>query len=367
MKVGILTFYFGRNYGALLQAYGLRKAIESLGHEVVVVHYIPQHFSGFMSPVETSLFRLGWRSYGPRLVVERRLRTYHFNRFKRNALRLTRRCKNKQDLIRLASEIDVLVVGSDQVWNLNNLDYKDFCYFLDFPKPQGSRYISYAACCGQKDQPLTLLATVSSFLAEFDSISVRNDFTAEFLKKLTNQTPAIVADPTLLIAYDDVEDGYVPISSYILVYVLEQKSINEYAKIISEVNDKLGLPVWSIADGNQMWQDKPFPGADKNWFGISPGRFLSLIKHASCVLTDSFHGTIFSIKYKRPFVALNDGGWRNMRMIDLANRYCIGHRFNSIYSVIDLALLLRADDLELVTKRFDDHKVLSYDFLQSSL
>lgn len=367
MKVGILTFHFGRNYGALLQAYGLRKAIDSLGNETRVVHYVPQHFSGYMSSAETNLLRLGWRTYGPRLAIERRLRTFKFNHFKRKELRLSPRCRNKEELIQQVAEFDALVVGSDQVWNLNYVDSNDLCYFLDFPIPEKVRCLSYAACCGRKDQPPTYLSTVSSLLTKFHSVSVRNDVTADFVKSLANRVSTVVADPTLLDSYVDLEDGYISKSRYLLMYVLEKKSFANYEKIIGNLKKRLGMPVLAIADGNQFWHDEPIPGADRTLFGVSVGRFLSLIKQSECVVTDSFHGTIFSIKYQKPFVTLNDGGWRNMRMNDLANRYGIGQRMKSIYTGIDPTLLKWSNDLKVIKKLFSTHKETSYEFLRQSL
>ena len=367
MRVGILTFHYGRNYGALLQAYGLRQAIESLGHGAVVIHYIPKYCSGYMSPAETSWLRLGWRTYGPRLAIERRLRTYRFNQFRKQALRLTRRCRGKGDLSQQVAELDALVVGSDQVWNLNFVKSDDLSYFFDFPKPDRLRCISYAACCGQKDQPAAHLDRVASLLANFHFLGVRNDVTAEFVKSLSGRDSTVVADPTLLGSYVEAEDGYVPDSKYILVYTLEKKTLAEHMRIVGDLKQKLKLPVWAVADGNALWQDTPFPGAERNWYGISPGRFLSLVKHAEFVATDSFHGTIFSVKYGRPFVTLNDGGWRNMRMLDLAMRYGIEDRTKSVHESIDHASLIKVDDLDLIRKRFEAHKAASYEFLRKAL
>ena len=367
MRVGILTFHYGRNYGALLQAYGLRKAIESLGHDASVIHYIPEYCSYYMSPKETPWLRLGWRTYGPRLAIERRLRTYRFNRFKRKELRLTQRCHSKEDLSQQVAGLDVLVVGSDQVWNLNFVHSDDLCYFLDFPRQDQLRCISYAACCGRKDQPPERLSRVAELLANFHAIGVRNDVTTEFVSSLSGRNATVVADPTLLVDFGAIEDGHVPDSRYILVYALEQTSFEAYAKVIGALKQRFRLPVWAVADGDVRWGETPFPGADQNCIGIMPGRFLSLLKHASCIVTDSFHGTIFSVKYRKPFLTLNDGGWRNMRMLDLSNRYEIGHRIKSVHDPIDDTLLTKTEDLTSIQERFDLHKVVSYEFLRKSL
>jgi hypothetical protein len=367
MKVGILTFHFGRNYGALLQAYALRKAIELLGNEARVIHYIPQHCYGHMSLAESRFLRLGWRTYGPRLAIDRRFRTFRFNHFKRKALRLTPRCLSKDDLVHQVAQLDAIVVGSDQVWNLNYVQSNDLCYFLDFPIPESVRCISYAACCGRKDQPSTHLATLSEFFAKFHALGVRNEMTAQFVQLHAKRTPTIVADPTLLGSFAEDETGYTPNSKYILSYVLEQNSFADFEKVILQIKKQLGLPVLAIADANHIWQDFPQPGADRTLYGVSPGRFLKLIKHAACVVTDSFHGTIFSVKYQRPFITLNDAGWRNMRMNDLANRYGIGHRIKSIHNVIEPDMLCRSDDLLDILRSFDAHKVASYDYLQRAL
>lgn len=367
MRVGILTFHYGRNYGALLQAYGLRRVIATLGHDAAVIHYIPEYSRMHMSPLETNWLRLGWRTYGPWLALRRRLRTYRFNRFKRVEFHLTRRCRDKGELARQVGEFDALVVGSDQVWNLNGIDSDDQCYFLDFPVPAGLRCISYAACCGRQDQPALHLGKVAKLLANFHTVGVRNKVTAEFVRSLAGRDSTVVADPTLLIDYQAAEDGYMPDSPYILVYALEERSFAEYARVLSGLQQHLRLPLWAVADGNAQWRDTPFPGADRNWFGVTPGRFLSLVKHAAFVVTDSFHGTIFAVKYHRPFVTLNDGGWRNMRMFDLANRYGLGQRIKGVAEPLDPALLLATEDLALIQDRFAAHSRLSLEFLAQAL
>lgn len=367
MKIGTLTFHYGRNYGALLQARGLYRALESLGHDVVTVHYIPKHCSHYMSPQETSWLRAGWRTLGPRRVIERKLRTHRFSQFRKNELRLTQRCHGKDDLVREVATLDVLVVGSDQVWNLSSQESDDLCYFIDFPTQERLRCISYAACCGQKNQSPAYLSEASGLLANFHAIGVRDDVTAAFVRSLAARDSTVVADPTLLVDYSVIEDGYVPEDGYILTYFLEQSSFAAYAMVAGRVKQRLRLPIWSVADGNAQWGDTPFPKADRNWFGVSPGRFLSLIRHAACILTDSFHGTIFSVKYRRPFLTINDGGWRNMRILDLANRYGIGHRITNTCDPIDDALLVHVDDLQPVQKRFDAHKRNSYEFLRIAI
>lgn len=367
MKVGILTFHFGRNYGALLQAYGLCKAIASIGHKSCVVHYLPQHASGYMTAGENAWLRLGWRTAGPRMAIERRLRTYRFNRFKEKKLHLTRLCHTKDELVQLLSTFDAVAVGSDQVWNLNFVQSDDLCYFLDFPVPDTLRCLSYAACCGRKDQPAAHLHKVAPLLGKFHSIGVRNPVTAEFVKHLCGRDSTIVADPTLLVGYDEVEEICNYSEKYIFVYVLERNSVSDYAKVIGTLRQRLNLPVWAVSDGNRIWQDEPFPGADRNWFGVSPSRFLSLLKQAQCVVTDSFHGTIFSVKYQKPFVTLDDGSWRNMRMEDLAQRYGVGHRIQNVHAPVDPSLLSRTDDLSAILQRFNAHRDLSFGFLKKSL
>ena len=367
MQVGILTFHFGRNYGALLQAYALRETIDLLGYKAVVLHYIPDYYTGCMISDESNWLRLGWRTLGPKLAIDRRLRTYRFNRFKKKKLHLTKRCRDKRELAQLVDKFDAVVVGSDQVWNLNYLKSDDLCYFLDFPIQHEICCISYAACCGRKDQPTLYASKVTQLLTKFKHFGVRNEVTNDFVKGLTGRTATVVADPTLLVDFNTIEDGYVPESEYILVYSLGKETLSDCSSLLENLKKELGLQVWAIGDGNAQWEDTPFPGADKNWYGISPGRFLSLLKHAACVVTDSFHGTIFSVKYKKPFVTLCNAGWRNMRLADLAKRYGIDHRIKDISHPIDYELLMRADDLGAVQEKFDAHKTISLKFLRNAL
>ncbi len=303
MKVAVLTFRWANNYGALLQAYGLRRALEALGAEVVFPDYAP---AGSRVP--------WWRPLGVRqgVFLQAGLMKYRCAGFRRDFLPATRRCDSMADLSAACQDCDAVVTGSDQVWNGNGPGGFNPVYFLGFPLPARCRRISYAACFGQTDQPPATREGARNLLGSLNSISVRNILSRELVRQLSDRDAEVVLDPTLLHDYADLDAGPTREGGYILVYSLGagHRSLGEW--IVARAKQKLGLPVVTL------YPDARFRGTDRHALSAGPREWLRLVKGATMVITNSFHGTTFALGLGKRFIVW--GGARPDRLEDILRR-----------------------------------------------
>ena len=195
MKVGILTFHFAYNYGAVLQAWGLQQAVESLGHEVCIINYVPNYMKHRISTFRGWGIRSGSKfltTFCHRLRESKRRKS--FCNFTHEYFRLSKRLLTKNAMQEFCEGLDAVIVGSDQVWNLNWLSQFDDTYFLGFLEETKPRKIAYGACFGQIDQPERHLAKACRLIKHFDCVGVRNQFGRHILAKNGIKAETIV-DP----------------------------------------------------------------------------------------------------------------------------------------------------------------------------
>lgn len=302
MKAGILTFHWAYNYGAVLQTYALQETLIQMGVEATVLDYRPSRLMARIGP-------LGLRSGRFMHVLPMRWR---FDRFRKQHLNLTRRLLTTEDLKEATRDYDAVIVGSDQVWNMNIIK-GDLNYFLAFA--DGVRKVSYAADFGQMQQIQQSKAHVSRLLGQFDHISVRTGLSKEIAGTLSSKNVEVVLDPTLLHDFSDTTVSVEIKEPYILVYSIWGGTDNEVLRsLVKEIASEYKFPVYSVS-----WS-RDFPSADCHLRSLGPVQWLEYFRKAAFVCTDSYHGFIFAIKNRKPFIAvcLNN---RASRILEVAQRY----------------------------------------------
>ena len=332
MKIGILTFHCAHNYGAILQCYALQEYLKVQGHNVEVIDYRPPYL---LKPY--SLFNINRiRSRNPIRIIKNFIREsiLFYGRYKRycgfesfikNRLNLSAKVKGKN----IPDNYDVYIIGSDQVWNPKITEEFDNIYFANFPfKKEQKKYISYAASMETQELNHEQKKYFTSALNSLDQISVRENVLCELLQPLTHKDIKQVLDPTLLIESSVWEKVVTPPNiklKYVLVY---QVRINERTmQIANEIAKQIG----GIVIETVAWLDKQ---CLKNKYQYaSPEMFLGLIKHASCIVTTSFHGTAFSVIFNKPFytLVLNDG--KDSRSLSLLSSVGLRDRAISLETV----------------------------------
>ena len=296
MRIGILSMQQIVNYGSFLQAFGLKSIIENVGHEVEFVSIIP----GKQLPqYQISKF------HKIRLMLNR-LKVKHPLKQLKCTLKLHKRF-NEEFKPQLGvnhsqndNHYDVVVIGSDEVFNVAQTTWFGFSTQLFGEGLNADKVISYAGCFGattyEKLKDLGIDEKIGSLLEKMSAISVRDRNSFEIIKKLTGKTPILNVDP--VIAYDFEKEIRLPETKekYLLIYTYPGR-MNDPAEIsaITKFAKEKHLRIIAIANYFD-WVDEV----------VTPHPFevLGYFKKAEYVVTDTFHGSVMSIKYNKPFAAL---------------------------------------------------------------
>ena len=327
MKIGAITFHGAHNYGSVLQAYALKTFVEKLSEEQGVE--CDYSVINFRTVFQKQLYSRP-RLHSPKSAVKmllyfpyrRKLEIQNekFEAFIKDYLHLSEEFSESSQLQEKVKDFDLLLAGSDQIWNIRAQDFS-FAYLFEGCT---QKKVSYAASLGPLDIDWSKYdkERYVKALSQFDSVSAREEKSKEKLQALIPDLPVEVSvDPTVLLSADEwrklQSDMTVNNGKYILFYCLEPtKDHLRLAKLLSE---KTGLPVVATKYRNKKDYFNPFI----KQYDAGPRDFLSLIDHASIVLTSSFHGTAFSLIYKKPFYAIdgmNDA--RISNILRLANAEC---------------------------------------------
>lgn len=298
--IGILTFHNGPNYGAFMQAWHLREAIRSLGYDAHTINYLhPTHLrSNCKRVVVRDLSSLKAR-------IHWILKRYPF----RDVGKIL--CDDPFTSDPAAVPWDkygTIVVGSDVVWDFQDPDFgHDPAYFGMLPGQKGCHMISYAASCGPADVDAEI-PNYCSGLERFHSIGVRDAATVKLVTKITGREPELVVDPTWL--QDDPEICWrgAPKRKYVVVYGTGMSP--EFAKALREHCDKRGLSIVSAAASCKV--------ADRTYRALKPFQWVDLIRKAEACVIGGLHGTLYSIKYRKPFLLINNARTRQKAQEALA-------------------------------------------------
>lgn len=304
MKVGLVTLYRGYNYGTSLQAYALKKYINQLGYETDIIWLAEGAHSGRDIRFE-KLLRMVIRSLYRPILLKETIKGYYGNlknspnkTIKKKYLNFTEKYLNvkafdKKQLKKFANSTNTLAVvcGSDQIWKLNAANV-DPMFYLQFV-PQQKR-IAYAPSFGGSKVPNYNKKLITKYLKTIPYITVREKSGVKIVSQLTGRKVESVLDPTLLIDWNEFIMSTK--EKYILLYFLDEPS-DEVLQNIVEIARKKELKVYAIP--HMFDKYSKYPEIKLQLAG--PADFPSLIANASCVYTDSFHGTAFSVNLNRPF------------------------------------------------------------------
>ncbi len=372
-KIGIVSLYHNnKNYGGLLQAYALTKYISTLGYNAeqvcwnAVFHDAPKQkikFRKIFHYVSTicwlqvkNILRVVWKD-----KINSRIQA--FEKFE-SAIKHSEKCYDGKSFLKDCGNYDAVVIGSDQVWNIN---WYDTQYFLDFV-PNDVYKFSYAASMPDVNISDEMKNIVKNALEGFNAISVREKKTAAFLSELCERNVEYVIDPTLLLnveQWDDISGDKLVECKYIFCYFLGRHK--HYRKYTKKVAKKTGLKIVSLPHlCGVAKEDLNF--ADINLYDVSPGDFVSLIKNAEYVLTDSFHAAVFSNIYRVKYFVFDRSGMdMSERIVTLLDMFNSKERF--IRGTDGLERLLRMKDLPVNTdlEQFEKALEKSKRFLDDNL
>lgn len=333
MKIGIITWFRYENFGTALQAVALQAFLRSNGHNVELIDYkIPIAKNNRPSKTkdlyhyEGVLLRKASGITDKKALVKKNKK---FKEFISRNCNVTKYIETEKEYIEICNSYDVLIFGSDQIWNPNW--YHPF-YFANYEEVKTPR-ISYAPSFGVSSIKGEDIENIKIALNRFEKLAVREKTGVEIVEKLINKTPELVVDPTFLLSEIDwkkQEPKDVQKEKYILAYMLTDNK-NHWKAIKKFVKEKKMKLVILPHDGHSLIQSK---NVIKN---AGPEDFLSLVDNAENVITDSYHALIFSLIFKKPCVLFerhnpNLPGAENSRIYSLLellkNKECL-HNFNT--------------------------------------
>lgn len=297
-KIGIITIY-NSNYGNRLQNYALQESLKKLGHDVTTIKNVSL-LNKRKNMLEYFLRNIKY-IFKRNDFVDKKEREGLFQEFNKN-INLTKYVFNWNSQKKL-KDFDCFVIGSDQVWNpnigrLTNYDLAHFSFRCN--------KISYAASIGVESLDEFYINRLSSGLKDFKAISLREDAGVKIVKEKCDLNCCLLVDPTMLLDYDEwssviKKPKQYKNEKYILNYFLGDLS-EENEKIINEFAKKNNCKVINL-----LRCDDPF-------YETGPSEFLFLEKNAFMICTDSFHSSVFSILFNKPFVVFdrNQKGFNNM-------------------------------------------------------
>lgn len=304
--IGILTFYWADNNGALLQAYALKHYLEKLGEQVRMIPYAPYKMTStywlcpFWARLENGSLRYQFLRYNFYRNLRVALR-FERRRFLMRAFR--RRYLTSKLPVRKAENLSFLpfqsvLIGSDQVWNPQITVGLDDAYIGNIPRRGNCRLISYAASFGGASFTEADREKFRQKVGGFHAVSVREKSGVDFTQQLLGRKVYHVLDPTLLLDREEWEKIGRPPSErdYVLLYMMPyEESLLRWAQAFAA---RLGKKLIAFANPGSTYHMREFEPAS----GVGPAEFIGYVQNACCVLTSSFHGTAFSILFEKPFL-----------------------------------------------------------------
>lgn len=349
MNVGILSMQRIVNYGSFLQSYALKKTIESLGHEVVFVDYkieepLYKSTNERIRNKVDSLIKRGLDKYSQKPILKKYLPE------KINEMVVNNKLYREEflpllgvtDEYKFNSNLDALVIGSDEVFNVFQKSTR-VGYSLELlgENNNAKRLLSYAASFGnttlEKIEANNKTNEISLLLSDFDAISVRDANSGSIVKELTNKEPVYNLDPVLIYDFTNEVPDIVTEKDYIIVYAYRDRLSEKEKEEIVKFAQKKGKKLISLG-GYQDFVDE--------YINASPFELLDYVKNADYIITDTFHGTIFSIIFQKKFVSFiresKNGKYGNQeKMSDLLGRLGLSNR--GIYNASEIEEQIEKD------------------------
>jgi len=346
-KVAIVSCYFQKNYGSMLQAFATQKALNYLGYENETIcidgiskeirnaklkHYIFQLFDFSLIKGKIGFIkRIILQKINKEFKTNIKIRNKKFIKF-RERFKISKQCNSRKELTAYCKEFSSILVGSDQLWLPSNID-ADY-YTLSFV-PDEINKISYATSFGVSMIPQRQWGIANIFLNRINHVSVRENTGKEIVNKVSYRDVPVVCDPTLLFTSEQWAEDF-PIEriikeEYIFCYFLGNNP--DQRAFVQKVKDLTGLKIVALLHLDEYIKiDCNFP--DYAPFDVDPADFVNLIRNAEYVFTDSFHGTIFSVLHQKKFFTFKrfkEGSTlsTNSRMHSLFNILGLQNRFIS--------------------------------------
>lgn len=321
MKIGILTFHWATNYGAILQAYALQEYLRSAGHSVDIIDYKPVNYEFSW----LNFIRHPRSLFGIKKILIGEAKEQKLGVFRNKYLNLTKRYGSEKELDELSAAYDILISGSDQILNpsftVGGEGHPTSAYYLKFAS-RHTKKIGYAVSFGCTDYPDSAKRFASEWIQNFDKIGVREQSGLSILNALSfDKEKTLVPDPTILYGeqlFENLNIKKPRQDNYICVYMLRKKVV--------------------IDSNNVVYMDETHkPVSMEEWLGF--------IKYSDGLITNSYHGMIMAILFHVPFAVV----------LERDTHLGMNDRFNTILTQLNLTSrqVINGNGLKLLNDKID--------------
>lgn len=330
MKIAIVTITNGANYGNRLQNYALQDTLKGLGHEVQTIQMKTSKEFFCKKAVIFYLKRFAKTTIRGETNKNYNLRKSRFDAFNERYISLSSYAlKCSKAPMKIESNYDLFVFGSDQIWNPRIPLIKESIegYLGEFIRDK--RKVAYAASIATEDMPEVYIPIFARALPKFERITVREESGHNIIANMFGIDAPVVLDPTMLVGVDawrqiENKPSYLGKEKFIVTYFLSgrNKIVSNYIRQVASIYgvDKV------INLDFEFLNDKQIENSD--YFVTDPCEFLWLFDNAECVLTDSYHGSVFSVLFHTPFTVFE------RRAADEGNN--MGSRLHTLLKMFDM-------------------------------
>lgn len=356
MKIAIITIN-SENYGNRLQNYASHKIMEDLGCYVETIRNYTNQKKKNEKSIKSKMKKVIIYIYGKTFIFNIKkfnifTRRERFEKFTKRYIKQSNYIISKDEIPKnIEKEYDCFVCGSDQIWN-PEFYFNSEIDFLTFA-PKGKK-VAYSASFGISELPDECIDNYKKWINQIDYLSVRENAGADIIKKLTGRDAVVLLDPTLMLnKYEWLEIANKPNfninKKFILTYFLGNKGKETEMKI-NDIAMKNNLNIINLLDIN-----------NKNIYSIDPSEFIWLINNSELICTDSFHGVVFSLIMKSPFIVFerkDNNKSMNSRLETLLTKFNMENRLH--YNLDDEEIF--NVDFSKVDKivKFEKEKTLNY-------
>ena len=318
MKICTITCHDVYNHGASLQAYALMTYLKNKGNDVEIIDYKPDYLSGHYKLFSIDnpkwerniLTKVIYLSLKIPYKIPGLKRKKEFDKFTKKYLNITgKRYISNEELKADMPKADAYLCGSDQIWNSFYKNGRDKAFYLDFV-PDNKIKASYAASFATDFIEEKYKEIVRSNVSRLDGVGVREISGVKILHDLGIENAINVLDPVFLLDKDEWDKiGTINLNEkYILVYDFDNNPLIE--KLAKDIANKNSYKIYTISQYKSGYEDKSFRFS-------GPETFVSLVRHAEFVISNSFHAIVFSIIYEKQVAIVNRTEAINTRMRDL--------------------------------------------------
>lgn len=361
-KVALLTIHLGANFGSNLQTIATVETLKKHGCETEVVNYIPDRCTwnrffkdGFKSAISVAKMFI--------LLPVKIANSYIYNSYLSKYVQVSKTIYAKDDFMSACPKANVYVTGSDQVWNSKHNEGLDRRYYFD-GFPDDAVKIAYSSSIGREELDVEEYAEVRRMLGSYKAISVREASAGRLIEGMGYRAIHLL-DPTFMLTRENWKNYMskrLVKEPYLIVYLpynVHDKSL--IYQSIRKIADKKQLKVISFS-----WHILPDKLADKTVFFSNPGDFLSLMYYADYVMTNSFHGTAFSINLNKQFSVYlpSSFGTRIVSILDLCG---LGGRLLEPDEIISDGKMDETIDYMSVNVVLDEERRKAHTFLEQAL